>query len=99
MEMPAKRRNSKRRTSSNAEVEAWSDLFTCGYDFFGDLEPWGFPRNNDADRAARAAAPEAWQRLGAAFLENWSPHPAPGQRQTPWAVEEFGYPKGYRHAG
>jgi hypothetical protein len=98
--MPVKRRQGKRRLGEAAELEAWGELFTCGYDFFGDLEPFGFP-GGDTDRAARAAAPQAWKRLGIAYLETaWADrYKGSGQRQTPWAVEEFGYPKGWRDAG
>jgi hypothetical protein len=98
--MPVKRRQGKRRVGDAAEVEAWAELFGYGYDFFGELEPFGFP-GGDACRAARAAAPDAWQRLGTTYLETvWADrNKAPGQRQTPWAVEEFGYPEGYTDAG
>ena len=95
--MPAKQRASKRRTSPAAELEAWATLFECGYDFFGDLEPFGF--GPGSDQAARAAAGEAWQRLGFAFMAAWNQrqhHPA--GRQTPWAAEQFGLPKGGRNA-
>jgi hypothetical protein len=78
----------KRRLGPAAEVEAWSEIFQCGYDFFGDLEPLGF-KGGDADRAARAAAPEAWARLGALCLETHAD-------RKPWALEKFGQPRGYR---
>jgi hypothetical protein len=83
--MPAKRRTAKRRTDPAAELEAWSMLFRCGYDFFGDLDHLGL----DID-AKRRAAREAWRRLGAAFMTAWRPDTA---RQKPWALEQFGDPK------
>ena len=89
--MPAKHRIPKRRTCASGELTAWSGLFDCGYDYFNDLEPFGFYRNRDADREARAAAPEAWKRLGKAFLETWQPT-RNAVRQVPWALEEFGKP-------
>jgi hypothetical protein len=91
--MPVRRRQSKRRLDPAAEVRAWAELFEVGYDFFGDLEPLGFDGRQDSDRAAREAAPEAWRRLGAAFL---------AQREltakVPWALEQFGMPSEVRRA-
>ncbi|MCK1507183.1 hypothetical protein [Bradyrhizobium sp. 18] len=97
--MPMKRKIRKRRTGDAAEVKAWAGLFYCGYDYFRDLKPYGFTAK-DADRAARVAAPEAWKRLGKTYLETlWvARFKGPGQRQVPWAVEEFGFPEGYNHA-
>lgn len=94
--MPVKRRLSKRKLSTAAELAAWSELFTTGYDFFDDLEPFGFPHIHDADRAARAAAPEAWSRLGETFMMTWEPDPR--VREEPWALEEFGKPWEARRA-
>lgn len=98
--MPVKRRPGKRRIGDAAEVEAWSELFTCGYDYFGDLRPYGFHGAGDADREARAAAPEAWKRLGKVYLETvWANrNRSDGQRQMPWAVQEFGKPWEKAHA-
>jgi hypothetical protein len=93
--MPAKRRIAKRRISPAAELQAWSELFDIGHDFFNDLAPLGFP-GGDGDARAREAARKAWRRLGAAFMETFQPD---GVRSQPWAVEEFGYPKGWRDAG
>ncbi|CAN7517042.1 hypothetical protein [Mesorhizobium caraganae] len=83
--MPVKRRVAKRRTDSTAEIAAWSDVFTCEFDFFNDLEPFGL----FTDEEVKAAAPEAWQRLGTAFLASWTPTDT---RETPWALDEFGRP-------
>jgi len=88
--MPVKRRISKRRLGNADELGAWGELFSSGYDFFGDLDVLGFSAN-DADRAARAAAPEAWARLGEAFMATWEPDPP--VREEPWALQEFGKPR------
>jgi hypothetical protein len=91
--MPVKRRLSKRRLGDTAEAEAWSELFQCGDDFFGDLEPLGFHSTRDGGRAARSAAAEAWDRLGAFYMQNIWPHQDQSVRKKPWALEKFGYPK------
>lgn len=83
--MPVKRRAHKRRISPDAERAMWSGLFECGYDFFNDLSPLGFP-GGDCDAAARKAARKAWRRHGAAFMETWR------SDVQPWAQVEFGDP-------
>ncbi|PAQ01560.1 hypothetical protein LRP31_18800 [Mesorhizobium mediterraneum] len=83
--MPVKRRVAKRRQDSTAELDAWSETFTSGFDFFGDLAPFGLVD----DRNIQAAAKEAWTRLGVAFLGDWRPTDV---RETPWALQEFGEP-------
>ena len=85
--MPIKRRHPKARLNEAAELGAWSELFETGYDFFQDLKPFGFIKN-DADREARAAAPEAWSRLGESFMSTWQTQPR--VREEPWALQEFG---------
>lgn len=85
--MPVKRRRPKYRVDSAAELAAWAPLFDSGYDFFGDLAPFGFP-GGDADEAVRAAAPEAWRRLGAAYLTSELYDPS----RACWALETFGRP-------
>jgi len=94
--MPVKRRTAKRRQDPQAEMLAWSGLFRCGYDYFNDLEPYGYRHPTDA--TARADAPEAWKRLGGAFMDWWNegrrgslPH-ATGDNGEPWALIEFGEP-------
>jgi hypothetical protein len=94
--MPVKRRASKRRLSPEAELEAWRCLFETGCDFFGDaaeltglLEPVHVrfdDQRAEAERRWREAAQDAWHRLGAAFLANWT------EEGEPWAVREFGTP-------
>ena len=83
--MPVKLRQPKRRTTVAAEVEAWSMLFECGYDYFNEL---GFGYGGDAVEPARRAAPEAWRRLGAAFLTSRPENVS----EVPWALQKFGEP-------
>jgi hypothetical protein len=98
--MPVRQRLNKRRLGVAAEAEAWAELFECGDDFFDDLEPFGFQSTGiggDSGRAARAAAPKFWQRLGAYYLEHIWPRQAPHSvHQKPWALTRFGIPRGYR---
>lgn len=96
--MPVKRRNAKRRTDPQAELQAWSGLFKCGFDFFDELEHFGFPQGGpNGEGAKRAAAKDAWTRLGAAFLPEWNAgglhgRPMSVPLDTPWALNEFGDP-------
>ena len=80
--MPVRRRVSKARPD---ELRAWRAMFSWGFDFFNDLGPFGLP----TEAEARAAAPKAWQRLGAEFMLAWEPT---GATENPWALEEFGEP-------
>ncbi|WP_214471078.1 hypothetical protein [Mesorhizobium sp. dw_380] len=86
--MPVKRRAGKKHIS--AEVQAWAELFQTGHDGFGDLSELGYPWTREGEEAARWAAPEAWARLGAAFLNTrpdwWTTTPA-------WALDKFGDPQ------
>ena len=102
--MPVKRRIAKRRSlSPEAEMDAWRETFSSGFDF-GDLEVLGLsgeaafglraPCPGDAERRQRdqatlTVAREAWQRLGAAFMASWEPEP---YLPAPWALEAFGEP-------
>jgi hypothetical protein len=87
--MPVKRRRLKRRFSEAAELEAWGEYFKFGWaGFTGDLEAIGV-----TDPAGEAQS--AWDRLGAAFLSTWKPADI---GRTPWALVQFGRPKGGRHA-
>ncbi len=87
--MAAKRRNPKRRLTPDAELEAWEMVFASGWDFFDDVGRLGVPMEDH--RPDRAAAEDAWNRLGARFLAAKA-DPVGG---TPWALAEFGEP----HAG
>ena len=82
--MPVRARRSKRRTSHVAELDAWETLFATGYDYFDDL---GFGGRRGTERA-RAAAADAWRRLGARFLANRTD----GWSCEPWALQTFGEP-------
>ena len=84
--MSVKLRRGKRRIDATAELAAWNLTFTCGCDFFGQLaDEWDFKTPDEV----AAAAPNAWQRLGARFLAEWRPSV---HRDEPWALEEFGPP-------
>jgi hypothetical protein len=69
-------------------------VFQSGHDFLGDLEDFGFPTGQEANRTILAAAEGAWERLGARWLRDFKDHPL-----TPWALEEFGPQPGGDHAG
>jgi hypothetical protein len=86
--MPVKRHIAKRRISPEAELEAWEMMFSSGYDFFYALEELGYA----SEAEARAAAPEAWARLGRAFLESYDRDGERAMHGTPWAEEQFGVP-------
>lgn len=97
--MPVKLRRSKRRIDPRAELEAWSGLFDCGYDYFDELDGWGdWPSTDSADQTKRDAAREAWQRLGGEYMAKvrerrlTAPRPAGWPEKEPWAFIEFGEP-------
>jgi len=82
-----------------AEVERWRGVFDSGYDFFSELAPLGIvdptsvwpPEGRPAaERAFLAAARAAWERLGAAFLAQWTPDEHDDDDEMPWALETFG---------
>jgi hypothetical protein len=79
--MPAKRRKPKRRPGDN--VDDWFVYFWTGTDYCHDL-PF------TTDEEARAAAPDAWRRLGATFLANPGHDPA---GTIPWALRTLGEPR------
>ena len=93
--MPVKRRVEKRRVSADAELAAWRETFTHGHDFFGDASDYtgltepvhvSLEDRPGAARKWREAASEAWQRVGPAFLAEWT------NEDQPWALQEFGEP-------
>lgn len=89
--MPRRQRQAKRRNSPEIEAEAWATLFATGRDFFDDLKEWGFRRELFAPgTAARAAAPEAWKRLGRIFLDRGL---GDGFLCETWALKQFGEPE------
>ena len=62
-------------------------VFSSSYDYFADLK--GIGVETDAyDRPDRAAAEEAWHRLGARFLATRDPR----EQRAPWALQQFGEP-------
>lgn len=82
--MPVKRRANKRRIDPAVELEAWGPFFESGLPgFAGDLEELG---HHDQE-AMRAAAPDAWSRLGRLFLDRRE------RADQPWALREFGAPE------
>ena len=83
--MPVKRRTAKHRGSSIDEARAWDMAFCSGYDFLGELVPYGFSWGDDD--AVHEAAEDAWWRLGALYMAHVHDH-----SQTPWALEQFGEP-------
>jgi hypothetical protein len=84
--MPVKARVVKRRTSASAECRAWEMVFECGTDYFNELRPLGL----DTTAKVRRAAKEAWQRLGGLYMRTRPP--GASNRETPWALEQFGPP-------
>ena len=86
--MPVKKRTAKRRLDPATELAAWSMTFACGTDYFGDLPRIGVPMDDHGYHPDRAAAEDAWRRLGERFLsEPQDPHLTPS-----WALTEFGDP-------
>jgi hypothetical protein len=77
--MPVKRRHPKARVD---DLDAWKDFFEFGYDMLHSLHPM-------TEEECLAAAPEAWKRLGARFLETWQPHE---RYPNCWALDTFGKP-------
>lgn len=100
--MPRKRRYSKRNLSPEAELEIWGPVFECGHAFSGDLADVGlidpdsleaYPQREAITAAFMRAAHEAWDRLGAIFLERttWAENDL-------WVLAQFGQPGGKRAA-
>lgn len=81
--MPRKRRLSKSRPG---DLVAWEMIFQAGHDYFEDAKDAGIDVD-EYGRADHAAVAEAWQRLGAEYLESWTDRHA-----EPWALREFGSP-------
>jgi hypothetical protein len=71
------------------EVEAWSGIFRCGYDFFHELAAIGLRGDAKQDRRIRRLAKEARARLGAVYTSAWEPRP---DQDKPWAFEQWGEP-------
>lgn len=91
--IPVKRRRSKRRVSDLALAEAWAMTFRGGYDFMGDLQDLGISEAAMSRDVFRAAAAEAWDKFGLAFLARWEPDVTTPTADRLWAVQEFGLPR------
>lgn len=94
--MPSKMRTRKsRRVTAEPPAKAWAQVFIAGYDYLRRLAPYGL----QTEAEIRAAAPDAWRRHGAAFLERWERGDPPGRTSDepwvhkPWALREFGRPR------
>jgi hypothetical protein len=103
--VPVKRRTGKRRLSTEAEVDAWSEAFSAGCDFLGTLAAigieikatrvWRDPQypameHSNYDDVFRAEAKRAWRKLGAAFLAKHGR--LNDQGVAWWALDQFGDP-------
>ncbi len=88
--MPVRRRKGKRLARID-EHAAWSDVFECQYDFFGELPSIGV-KTDQYDLPDPKVAAEAWQRLGAAFMAEWRSRPHHPDESEPWALTTFGEP-------
>jgi hypothetical protein len=89
--MPVKRRIGKRRLTPEIELQAWRFVFRTGYDWLGDLTALGFERWPNSEREIRAAAPDAWRRLGRTYLERY-PKARTGPYGPCWALRTLGEP-------
>ena len=90
---PRRRNKGSGRFTPEREILDWWDVLRTGYNFFGDLTPYGFT-GDDAHEwpAQRQAAEDVWRRIGSNFLTVWRPeHPS----ETPWAWREYGPPRGW----
>lgn len=85
--MPTKRTKRSRspHVDDAAALAVWDMFFESGVDHFHQLPELGITTREEA----HAAAPEAWARLGARFLERREPDK---HRPEPWALRELGAP-------
>lgn len=90
--MPVKRRNAKRRISTEQLFSTWGTVLTFGGDYFGDLKRGGFKVDNGG-RPDREEAREMWRLLGGRVLAEHDP-----REKEPWGLTEFGDPTGGNHA-
>ncbi|MBY2906065.1 hypothetical protein [Rhizobium leguminosarum] len=65
-------------------------LFQTGRDYFDDAKDAGI-EVDEYGRADGAIVAEAWERLGAEYMENWT-----DKHSEPWALKEFGQPTARR---
>lgn len=86
--MPVRARHSKRRASSQADIEAWGEVFEHhGVDYFGVLAVLGYPYPWGSE-IPRDDLRRAWNQFGRAWLANHSPN----YGDECWALQEFGEP-------
>jgi hypothetical protein len=84
--LPPKIRPRKKRLTFEEELFIWAIIFESSYDYFSEARiAYGLPDEN----AVRAAARDAWQRLGHVFLARRNEPPT---RHRPWALAKFGPP-------
>jgi hypothetical protein len=70
----------------DGRIAAWADVFEGGYAYFHDFTEATGLATTDI-HGVWAAAPEAWKRLGRAFLAARTP-----TDPQPWGLEQFGAP-------
>ena len=82
--MTTRRTPLSRSHRASAELRAWDAYFSFGRDFFRGLQRAGL-----TEEEMQKAAPDAWRRLGARFMQTWQ---GDIHRPMPWAWEQFGNP-------
>ncbi|RWK19817.1 MAG: hypothetical protein EOR43_23115 [Mesorhizobium sp.] len=93
--MPVRRRIDRHRP---AELAAWRDWFSFGYDWFGHLYEAGIVAEYK-EQPDEATARAAWQRCGEAFLAEFAAEQAQERyprEEPPHALTVFGPPAGRR---
>lgn len=63
----------------NIPPEAWQMVFQTGYDYLGELAPYGILTEQEAQAAALAA----WSHYRQEFMAAWRAHP---QQLLPWVA-------------
>lgn len=91
--MPVKRRNAKRRISTEQLFQVWQSVLETGYDFFSELRTIGV-QTDQHRQPEREEAREAWRVFGGRVLAERD-----AGAQDPWGLTEFGDPTGGNHAG
>jgi hypothetical protein len=87
--MPVRRRSNRRRGD---DFKAWAGYLECGFDFFGEL-----PSIGRKEHPPLVAARAAWLRFAPELIERWQTSRV-GIPHLPWAIEEFGLPKGLTYS-
>jgi hypothetical protein len=78
----------RRQVDPEAELAAWETTFETGKDYFLTLREVGL-KSEPGKPVPTEQARDAWQRLGALFMQRRRPSV---HRASPWALEEFGEP-------